>query len=87
MDWIKRIFGKKPEVKKYTIGSVRQSLKPPKGWYVSEAGQDPLHMLWYVVLVSFDDVCDDSIEEPRHFIVEECDSFEQALKECSSNCV
>jgi len=28
----------------------------PKGWFVSEAGQNPLHMLWFVVLVSFDDI-------------------------------
>jgi hypothetical protein len=53
----------------------------PKGWYVSEAGQDPLHMLWYVVIVNFDDVCS-RVENPRHFHVEECDSFEQALNKC-----
>lgn len=86
MNLIKKIFGKKVNKEQCAIDSVRHSLKPPKGWYVSQAGQDPLHMLWYVVLVSFDDVCDDSIEEPRHFIAQECDSFEQALKECISNC-
>jgi len=56
----------------------------PKGWYVSEAGQDPLHMLWYVVLVNFDDVCA-GVETPRHFISDECDSFNQALKKCIKN--
>jgi hypothetical protein len=53
----------------------------PKGWYVAEAGQDELHLLWFVVLVNFDDVLN-HVEKPRHFIAEECDSFEQALKEC-----
>lgn len=57
----------------------------PKGWYVAEAGQNPLHMLWFVVLVNFDDVVS-NIENPRHFVAEECDSFEQALRECVKNC-
>ena len=57
----------------------------PKGWYVLEAGQNPLHMLWFVVLVNFDDVAN-KIENPRHFVAEECDSFEQALQECIKNC-
>lgn len=57
----------------------------PKGWYVAEAGQNPLHMLWFVVLVNFDDVAS-NIENPRHFVAEECDSFEQALRECVKNC-
>ena len=57
----------------------------PKGWYVAEAGQNPLHMLWFVVLVNFDDVAS-NIENPRYFVAEECDSFEQALRECVKNC-
>lgn len=55
--------------------------KPPKGWYVSDAGQDPLHMLWYVVLVSFDDIVN-KVSPPRHYISDEKDSFEIALREC-----
>lgn len=39
-----------------------------------------LHMLWYVVLMNFDDVAN-GIEEPRCHFVEECDSFEEALNE------
>lgn len=57
----------------------------PKGWYVAEAGQDPLHMLWFVVLVNFDDVSN-NIKVPRHFLSEECDSFEQALQKCIEDC-
>lgn len=53
----------------------------PKGWYVSEAGQDPLHMLWYVVLVNFDDLVN-KVEPPRIIAVEEFTSFELALEEC-----
>ena len=57
----------------------------PKGWYVAEACQNPLHMLWFVVLVNFDDVAN-KVQEPRHLVAEECDSFEQALQECIKNC-
>ena len=56
----------------------------PKGWFVSEAGQIPIHMLWFVVLVNFDDLAN-KVETPRYFVAEECDSFEQALQECISN--
>jgi hypothetical protein len=56
----------------------------PKGWFVSEAGQNPIHMLWFVVLVNFDDLVN-KVETPRYFVAEECDSFEQALQECISN--
>lgn len=54
--------------------------KIPKGWFVAEAGQEPLHMLWYLTLVNFDDISN-SIK-PRFFSVEECDSFEEALDKC-----
>ena len=56
----------------------------PKGWYVHEAGQNPLHMLWFVVLINFEDVVN-NVENPRHFVAEECDSFEEALQECVKN--
>lgn len=56
----------------------------PKGWYVAEAGQNPLHMLWFAVVVNFDDVAN-NVEEPRHFVAEECDSFEEAINECLKN--
>lgn len=64
---------------------VVRSIDIPKGWYVAEAGQNPLHMLWFVVLVNFDDVAN-HIENPRHFVEEECDSFEQALQRCIKKC-
>lgn len=41
-------------------------------------------MLWFLVLVNFDDVVN-KVENPRHFIAEECDSFEQALQKCVKN--
>jgi hypothetical protein len=52
----------------------------PKGWFVSEAGQNPLHMLWYVVLMNFEDITN-NVEQPRYHFVEESDSFEEALKQ------
>ena len=69
--------------KKCTIHSVSNRLIP-KGWYVHEAGQNPLHMLWFVVLINFDDVANNK-ENPRHFVAEECASFEEALQECVKN--
>ena len=57
----------------------------PKGWYVAEAGQDPLHMLWFVVLVNFDDVAN-KVSNPKHYVASECDSFQEALQECIKNC-
>jgi len=75
------IFKKKLKKEKEIIDRT----KPPKGWYVHEAGQDPLHMLWYVVLINFDDVCN-SVENPRHHVSEEKNSFQEALTECSTKC-
>jgi len=66
------------------IASVSKSLIIPKGWYVSKAGQNPLFMLWFVVLVNFDDLSN-NIETPRHYVSEEKDSYEEALQECISN--
>lgn len=53
----------------------------PQGWYVSECGQNPLHMLWYMVLLNFDDVVN-NVESPRFIFTEEKDSFEKALDNC-----
>jgi hypothetical protein len=71
-------------IKQCDIHSVSKSLNIPKGWYVSEAGQNPLFMLWFVVLVNFEDVTN-KIDNPRHFVAEEKDSYEDALRECISN--
>jgi hypothetical protein len=62
------------------------NLEPPKGWYVQQAFQNPMHMLWDVVLVSFDDVVN-NIEKPRHYISTEKDTYQQALQDCIDNCV
>ena len=85
MELIKRLFNKKVDTKQLELQNFIKTLIIPNGWYVQQAGQDPLHMLWYVVLVSFDDVCDDNIDEPKHYVAEEMDSYEDALRECISN--
>jgi hypothetical protein len=41
-------------------------------------------MLWFVVIVNFEDVSS-NLENPRHFVSEEKDSYEEALHECISN--
>lgn len=84
MNWINRLFSKKIETKQCDIHVVSKSLTIPKGWYVAEAGQNPLFMLWFVVLVNFDDVAN-YVEKPRHFVAEEKDSYEDALQECISH--
>jgi hypothetical protein len=83
MNWIKRLFSKKATTKQCDI-HVFSKRFIPEGWYVHEAGQTPLHLLWFVVLINFDDVAN-NVEKPRHFVAEECDSFEEALRECYSN--
>ena len=82
MNFIKRLFKKNRE-KQCAIHDVSKRLIP-NGWYVHEAGQSPLHMMWFVVLMNFDDVAS-NVEEPRYFVAEECRSFEEALQECVSN--
>lgn len=62
-----------------------KDLEPPKGWYVQQAFQNPLHMLWDVVLVSFDDVIN-KIEDPRHHIAREKNTYNEGLLECISKC-
>jgi hypothetical protein len=56
----------------------------PKGWMVYDAGQDPLHMLWYIQLVNFDDLADNTITDKRQVFVEERDSYEEALTDAIS---
>ena len=53
----------------------------PKGWYVDCAGQNPLFMLWYVIAVNFDDLSS-GVEKPRHVVVEDMDTYQDALSEC-----
>jgi hypothetical protein len=52
----------------------------PKGWMVYEAGQDPLHMLWFIRVISFDDLVDDNITDKRQVLIEEGNSYEEVLK-------
>ena len=57
---------------------IKELTTVPKGWMVYDAGQDPLHMLWYVQLVHFDDLAN-GVENPRQIFVEEGDTYEDAL--------
>lgn len=52
----------------------------PKGWFVAECGQSPLHLLWYVNLVNFKEYANGH-KHPRQIFVEEFDTFEDALTE------
>jgi hypothetical protein len=56
----------------------------PNGWMVYDAGQDPLHMLWYLTLVNFDDLVDDTIMDKRQVSVEERGSYLEALTDAIS---
>lgn len=71
---IREITPQKIEPQKVEV----EKIEIPKGWYVYEAGQNPLHMLWFVVLLNFDDVSN-KVENPRSHFVEEYDSFDEAL--------
>ena len=50
----------------------------PNGWFVYEAGQSLVHLLWYVNLVNMQDLLN-NIEKPRQIFKEEKNSFEEAL--------
>lgn len=67
---LKKVLDNDKKIKKLTT--------LPKPWMVHDAGQDPLHMLWYVQLVHFDDIAN-NVKEPRQVYVEEADTFEEAL--------
>ena len=80
--FIKNLFGNKKQKNNIVVASVKNnSTFIPKDWYVVEAGQNPLHMLWFATLVNFDDVAN-NIKKPRYVVVEECDSFEIAIQKC-----
>lgn len=57
----------------------------PNGWIMYEAGQSPLHMQWFVNLVNLNDLCD-KVEKPRQSLVEDKETFEEALIEAIKNC-
>jgi len=84
MGFFKRIFcgcEKTEHTNDVAISKIENEFDIPKGWYIQQAFQNPMHMLWDVVIVSFDDVVN-HVEEPRHFIVTEKDTYQQALREC-----
>lgn len=51
----------------------------PKGWFAYDCGQSPLHFLWYVQLVKFDELIDENNDNPSMVFVEEKDTFAEAL--------
>ena len=59
-------------------------IKIPDGWFVYEAGQSPLHLLWFAQLVHIEDLLSDdgaTKKNPRKVWVEEKDTSEEALEE------
>lgn len=64
--------------KKKTIEKViYKDVEPREGWFVYEAGQNPLHCLWYCCLCSFE--LKDSEGHNVCVSVDECDTFSQAI--------
>lgn len=59
---------------------IDKKLTIPKGWFVAECGQSPLHFLWYVNLVNFNEFSNGH-KHPRQIFVEEFNTFEDALTE------
>ena len=79
--WLYNLKEKKKDLVTQIIDKTKEiQHTAPKGWMVYDAGQDPLHMLWYVQLVNFDDLTDEGISEPRQVFVEEADTYNEALK-------
>lgn len=60
---------------------VYKEIEPRKDWFVWEAGQDPLHCLWYCTLCSF------TIKDLNGYnlsvSVEECETFSEAIEKAN----
>lgn len=52
----------------------------PKGWFVYEMGQSPIHMLWFCHLIEFNSLVSDE-KRVLSIWVEECQSPEEAVLE------
>ncbi len=85
------MLGRKPKVvnqnELVTEASASTSFSPsktvdgttiPDGWYVHEAGQSPVHMLWGVTLVNFDTMFGDG--PVRSSTVDEFDTLGEAIQ-------
>jgi len=70
---IKEIQNKTQQINK------NKTIEIPNGWMVHDAGQEPLHMLWHVQLVNFDDVSN-HVENVRQVYIEEGDTYEETLE-------
>jgi hypothetical protein len=53
----------------------------PKGWFVYEMGQSPVHMLWFCVMIQFESMLSGNNTGIKRVFVEECQSIEMALIE------
>lgn len=61
-----------------------KNFKTPKGWFVYECGQSPLHMLWHIQLINLEDSLKMSKgeltkDEVRRIWVEERNTLEEAF--------
>jgi hypothetical protein len=82
--WLDKLTIKRDKlVKQIIVNTEKISTSIPKGWLVYNAGQAPLHMLWYVHLIHLDDLAN-NVEEPRQVFVDEYDTYEEALKKAIS---
>lgn len=84
---IKRFFYRKFWKGKYNQN--KESIEPkedtsnfPKDWFVRDCGQDPLHFLWYMIVLNLDD-CSVNSDSYRVVKIEEADSFQQAYDICN----
>ena len=60
---VEKIVYKEPEIR--------------QGWFVLEAGQNPLCCFWYCILMAFDLKDDDG--NAKSVYVEDCDTFNEAI--------
>jgi hypothetical protein len=81
------IFKSKPKSEPVTKEPISTSFSPsktvdgttvPDGWYVHEAGQSPVHMLWGVTLVNFDTMFGDGPVQSSS--VDEYDTLGEAIQ-------
>lgn len=58
-----------------------KEVEPRADWFVYDAGQDPLHCLWYCTLCSF--TLKDKDGYSISVSVEECKTFSEAIEEAN----
>lgn len=75
------LFKKKKKIEDlpFTIPENPDLLEIPKGWFIYEAGQDPVNLSWFALIANLDDIADKK-EAPRHHITQDHSTIIEAIQ-------